>query len=104
MADDACDSQEQAIEVALGEARDLVEIEIMEGGAEVLALGQDGAPAEPGLKALQAELLEQAMVVGHRKAPFLVVIGEKLGRRPAPAAARLAVGSDHRRAHWPFVK
>jgi hypothetical protein len=41
---------QQAIDVAPGEARDPVEIKIMEGGAEALALGEDGAPAQPGWK------------------------------------------------------
>ena len=44
MADDAF-ILEQTIEVAPGEARYPVEIEIMERRAKVLALGEDGAPA-----------------------------------------------------------
>ena len=44
---------EQTSEVAPGEARYPVEIEIMEGGAEILALGENGAPTQSGLKALQ---------------------------------------------------
>src|SRR5712671_3095110 len=36
---------EQTHDVALGEARDPVEIKIMEGGTEILALGEDRAPA-----------------------------------------------------------
>jgi len=37
---------EQMRDISLGEARYSVEIEIMEGGAEILALGEDGAPAQ----------------------------------------------------------
>jgi len=49
---------EQTIEVALGKARYPVEVEIMEGSAEVLALGKDSAPAQPRLKTLQTQFLE----------------------------------------------
>ena len=42
MADDAV-VREQAPDIAVGEARDPVEIEITERRAEVLALGEDGA-------------------------------------------------------------
>ncbi len=44
---------EQTREVALGVACYPIEIEIMKGGAEVVALAQDGAPAQSGLKTLQ---------------------------------------------------
>ena len=49
---------EQTIKVALGEVRYPVKIEIMEGGAEIPALGEDGAPAQSGLKTLQTQFLE----------------------------------------------
>ena len=98
MADDAL-VLEQALDVALREARDPVEIEVMEGGAEILALGEDGAPAQARLEALEAQLLEQAPVVVDREAPFGVVIAEKLRRGAAPAASRLAVRADDRRTH-----
>jgi hypothetical protein len=35
---------------------------------------QDRDPAQAGLKAFQADLLEQALVVRNREAPFLVVV------------------------------
>jgi len=38
---------EQARYIKLAEARDPVEIKTVEGGAEILALGEDGAPAQP---------------------------------------------------------
>lgn len=73
---------EQAIAVALGEACYPVEIEPVEGCAEVLALGKDGAPVQSRLKTLQAQLLEQAMVVAAREAPFGIMIGENAGAAP----------------------
>jgi hypothetical protein len=45
MADDAL-VLEQAIDVALREARYPVEIEVMECRAEILPLGKNGAPAQ----------------------------------------------------------
>jgi len=57
MADDAV-VLEQAIDIALGEARNPYEVEFVERRAEILALGEDGAPAEAGLETLQAQLLE----------------------------------------------
>jgi hypothetical protein len=71
----------------------------MKRRAEVLALGQDRAPAQAGLKAFQTQLLEQALVVADREAPFGVVVVEKLRCRRAPAATRLAIGADDGCAH-----
>src|SRR6185503_8654932 len=90
---------EQPLDVARREARDAVEIEAVERGAEVLALGEDRPPAQTGLETLEAELLEQPAVVADREAPFGVVIVQELGRRAAPAAARLAIGTGDRCAH-----
>ena len=59
----------------------------MEGRAEVLALGEDGAPAQSGLKTLQTQFLEQAMIITDRETPFGVVIAEELRCGTAPAAA-----------------
>ena len=78
---------EQSIKVALGEACYPVEVEIAECGTEVLALGEDGAPAQSRLKTLKAQLLEQAMVITDRETPFGIVIIEKLRCGIAPAAA-----------------
>src|SRR5215472_9376513 len=90
---------QEALDVLLGEAGNGAEVEAGEGGAEVLPLDQDGAPAQPGLEALQAQLLEQAAIVADREAPLGVVIGQELRRGAAPGAARLAVRSGHRRCH-----
>src|SRR5690606_17165371 len=90
---------EQTLDVALCEACDPLEVEIVEGGAEILALGEDGAPAQARLEAFETQFLEQAAVVRDRKAPFGVVIVEELRCGGAPAAARLAVRTRCGRAH-----
>ena len=72
----------------------LLDVEAGEGAAEVLALPQDRQPRQAGLKAFEADLLEQARVVGDRPAPFAVVVGGVLGRARAPEAAALAVLAD----------
>lgn len=61
-----------------GETRDPVEIKIAKGGSEALTLGQNGSPAEAGLKAFQAQFLEQAAIIAYGKAPLGVVIPQKL--------------------------
>jgi hypothetical protein len=50
----------------------------------IVALHQDGAPAQAGLEAF--ELFEQPPIVLHREAPFAVMIGDVLRRGRAPAA------------------
>src|SRR5262245_1424965 len=86
MADDAF-ILEQTADVALRETRYPVEIEIMERCAEVLALCEDGAPAQSGLKTLQAQFLEQSLIITDREAPLGIVIAEKLRCGAGPAAA-----------------
>src|SRR5690554_7478708 len=94
MADDA-GIRQQSLHVLLGEAHHFVDFKITEGGPEVLALGQNSAPAQTGLKAFQAQLLEQAPVVGYRETPLLVVIGEKQFRRiAAPTATKGVIGAQ----------
>ena len=81
------------------ETGDAVDIETLERGAEVLALGEDGPPAQAGLKSLERQLLEQALVVRDRKSPLGVVIRQEFRCGSAPAATRLAIfshdGFDH---------
>ncbi len=85
----------------LQEARDLGlapagqdgEVEVGEGAPEVLPFGENGAPAQSGLEPFEAELLEQPPVVGHRAAPFPVVIGLVEGVADAPGTAAAAVPS-----------
>src|SRR5690606_7297889 len=90
---------EQALDVLLGEARHPIEIETMESGAEVLALGEDGAPAQPRLETLEAQLLEQPAIVGDRESPFGVMVVKELGRRAAPGTPRPAIRPGDRFAH-----
>ncbi len=71
----------------LSEARNSVEVEAMEGCSKVLPLGQNRAPAQSGLKPLQAQFLEQALIVIRWEPPFGVVIAEKLRGAATPTAA-----------------
>ena len=74
-------------------ARDLLRLEAVEGAAEILALAQDRDPRQPGLEAVEHQLLVERAVVVFRHAPFVVVIGDVervvLAR---PGAAVQAVG------------
>src|SRR5690606_23030226 len=90
---------QEARHVAIGEARHAVDVEPVKGRAEALTFGQDRAPAEPRLKPLQAQLLEQSSVVSDGEAPLAVVVVEKLRSGAAPAAAGLAVRADEAQAH-----
>ena len=51
---------EQALDVALAEPGDALDVEAVERVAEVLALAQDREPREPGLERLQGQLLVDA--------------------------------------------
>src|SRR4029453_1496813 len=62
-------------------------VEVGERLPEGGPLGQDGPPAQPGLEPLEADLLEQAAVVGHREAPLGVVVGGHLAPVARPGAA-----------------
>ncbi len=88
MADDARVA-EQPLDVARLEPRDALELEIGEAFAKSLALAQDREPAQARLEALEADLLEQAAVVGDRESPLAVVVGDvELVIAAPPAAAR----------------
>src|SRR5262249_50847147 len=82
---------EQASNVALAEASDARVVEVGKGGPECLALAQDRQPRQPGLEALQAELLEQPRVVGDGEAPFAVVVRAVLPSGLRPPASRQAI-------------
>ncbi len=73
--------------------RDTFRIETGKSGPERLALGQNGPPAQTGLKAFQTKLFKQPPVIGDGKSPFMIVIGFILFRRRAPRATRLSVPS-----------
>src|SRR5690606_29883985 len=85
------DIGQQPGDVAFVEARHRAVVEAGEGGPEVLALLQDGSPAQARLEAFETDLLEQAPVVADGEAPFGVVVAEIVGRGEAPAAAVPAV-------------
>ena len=72
-------------------ARSSPACEAVEGAAEVLALAQDGDPRQPGLEAVEHQLLVQRAVVVFRHAPFVVVIGDVERILPRPGAPFEAV-------------
>ena len=74
---------EQSLHVAVVEPRDPIEIEALEGCAEILAFDENRAPTQARLEALQAQLLVQSPTVCDGKAPFRIVVVEELGGRNA---------------------
>jgi hypothetical protein len=90
---------EQSADIALGESRYLVKIEITEGSAKILSLGEYHSPAQSGLKTLQAQLLEQTKIITDREAPFSVMLGKKFRIRATRLTARFAVGARNCCAH-----
>ena len=94
MADDA-GVGEQPGDILLAESRHLVEIEAGEALPEILALAEDRQPGQARLEALEADLLEQAEIVGDRTPPFAVMIDGIVRRARAPEAALLAVLAGH---------
>ena len=95
MAHDARVSQ-QARDIGRPEPGHGLDVEAGEGGTEGLALAQDGQPRQPGLETLQAQLLEQALVIGHRPAPLGVVVMPVVVRRETgPVAAGGVSGETH---------
>lgn len=94
---------EQSLDITFAQARDTPVVEAQEGCPEVLSLDQNGAPAQARLETFQAQLLEEAVVIRDREAPFSIVIMEKLGSGGAPATARLPIGPEESRAHFRYV-
>ena len=78
---------EKAFYVLCREFGDFIVIEAMEDAAEVFAFGQDRSPAQAGLKSLEADFLEQALVIHDGEAPFSIVIADVFRRNDTPAAA-----------------
>src|SRR5882724_2728230 len=68
--------QEQSLDVTLAEAGNVLRVEAGERSPEILALAQNRQPGEAGLKAFEAEALEQPAFVGDRSPPFLIVVRE----------------------------
>ena len=89
----------QALDFLRRVARDLFRIEIVEGGAEIVALAQNRDPRQSGLKAVEDQLFEQRAVIPFRHAPFLVVIGDVKRIVLRPGAADKPVGMFDGRAH-----
>src|SRR5690606_11017743 len=85
---------EQPLDVPRPEPRDPVDVEALERFAESRPLPKDRQPGQPGLEALEAELLEQPRVVRERASPLLVVVREVVLVRARPRAASPAVRSD----------
>ena len=64
---------------------------------EMLALCEDGAPTQAGLKTLQTDFLEKLLIFHDREAPFVAVIGDVFRCGAAPAAAKFAVVANGQR-------
>src|SRR6185503_3036884 len=64
-------------------------IESGEGLSIVLPFAKDGAPGEPGLRALQGQELEEAEVIVHRHAPLFIVVAPHQWVRSGPGARAL---------------
>ena len=79
VAHDRCVGQLAGIS-PLPESRHALELEPRKRAPEGLALAQDRQPGQPGLEALEAELLEQPHILRDRKSPLGVVIGAVFGR------------------------
>ncbi len=76
--------------------RYFVGLEIVESVPEMIALAQDRDPRQPGLKAVEDQLLVERAVVEFRHAPFGVVIGDVKRIFARPRAAGFAIGMQAR--------
>src|SRR3989454_5730759 len=85
----------QACNVSLAESRHFPHIEVLECLPEIVALAQDGNPAQPRLKALQGQHLKDLPIVMDRHAPLLVVILAVQRVLPAPPAPGLTGNTFH---------
>ena len=74
--------------VGVVEAGDLLGVEPGERLTEGGPLAQDRDPGEPGLEGLEGDPLEEGRLAVDRDAPLVVVVGEVLGCRTGPGAAR----------------
>lgn len=93
MPDDAGIAQE-TVDVVITKLGDLFIVEAREGPPELRPFAQDGQPAEARLEPLQAQLLEEQMIVVDRKTPLDVVILEVVRSALPPPAAGNAVLID----------
>ena len=81
----------QALDVCIAECRDHRDIPVRERAAIVLALGENGAPAQPRLRTLEREEFEAHPIVMNRNAPLRIVIDD-VERFRGPGAACHACG------------
>src|SRR4030095_3844637 len=79
----------EALHVALAEARHFLGVEAGERAPEILALAQDGDPAQARLHALEDQEREEPRVVVDRHAPLGVVVFAVERVLAAPGAALL---------------
>src|SRR5262245_58043495 len=75
MADDA-GVFDQSLHIARAKLRDDLRVETLERLPEILALAKNRDPAQARLKSLEADLLEQPVIVDDRPSPFTIVIGD----------------------------
>src|SRR6516164_9167923 len=85
--------------LALAVARDLFWLEAVECATEVLALAQDRDPRQPGLEAVEDQLLIKGAVVVFGHTPFGVVIGNVERVLLGPRTARQVVEVNAWYAH-----
>src|SRR2546426_1105678 len=85
----------QARDVGLAESRHFPHVEVFERLPEIVALAQDGNPAQPRLEALQCQQLEDLPIFMDRHAPLLVVILTVQRVLPAPPAPWLTGSAPH---------
>src|SRR5690606_585536 len=89
----------QASNIFVSKFCDLLVIKTMKGFAEILSLRKYGSPTQSGLEPFQAQLFKQTKIIIDRKAPFFIVVVEKLRCCSTPAAARLTVWCNSCGAH-----
>ena len=82
------------LDITIGEARNWAEIELMEGGAEILTLSQDRTQAQPRLEIFQACLFEETVVVIDREVPSGIMVMEKPGAAAHQRHRGLPFGPD----------
>lgn len=86
--------EQEALHGSRRETRDRLDVEAFERAAEVLSLAEDRQPAEPRLKALEVEHLEESPVVVRRSPPLVVVVPAVQRILSAPPASRNTVIAD----------
>jgi hypothetical protein len=78
---------QQLSDASPGERGNLARIEALEGATVGATLAEDRRPAQPGLRALEREQLEEAAIVVDGHAPLRVVVPD-IERRTGPGAPR----------------